>query len=107
MRNFSVSNVLHIPTARCNLVSGSRLERKGVNTQTGKGKITDFNAANIPFTTGSIVKDLYKMDVETVTPDEEAQPSLDLIATMMPSVDLLFGPGAKNAETQKEGFTIV
>jgi len=47
------------------------------------------------------------MDVEMVTPDEEAQPSLDLIATMMPSVDSLFGPGAKNAETQKQGFTIV
>jgi len=101
MRNFSVSNVLHIPTACCNLISGSRLDRKGVNTQTGKGKITYFNA------TGSIVKDLYKMDVEMVTPDEEAQPSLDLIATMMPSVDSLFGPGAENAETQKEGFTIV
>jgi len=36
--NFSVSNVLHIPSAHCNLLSGSRLDRKGVNTQTGKGK---------------------------------------------------------------------
>jgi len=107
MCNFSVSNVPHIPTARCNLLSGSRLDRKGVNTQTGKGKITYFNATDVPFATGSIVKDLYKMDVEMVTPDEEAQPSLDLIATMMPSVDSLFGPGAENAETQKQGFTIV
>ena len=41
--NFSVSNVLHIPTAPCNLVSRSRLDQKGVNTQTGKGKITYFN----------------------------------------------------------------
>ncbi|KAJ7915200.1 hypothetical protein B0H13DRAFT_1559237, partial [Mycena leptocephala] len=37
-RNFSVSNALHIPTVRCNLISGSRLDRKGVNTQTGSGK---------------------------------------------------------------------
>ena len=105
--NFSVSNVLHIPTARCNLVSGSRLDRKGVNTQTGKGKITYFNAADVPFATGSIVKDLYKMDVETVKPGEEPQPQPDLIATMTPSLDSLFGPGAESAEVQKQGFTIV
>ncbi|KAJ7194901.1 hypothetical protein C8J57DRAFT_991550, partial [Mycena rebaudengoi] len=65
-RNFSMSNVLHIPTARCNLISGSRLDRKGVNTQTGKGKITYFNAADVPFATGTIVRDLYRMDVEAV-----------------------------------------
>ncbi|KAJ7102665.1 hypothetical protein C8R43DRAFT_837331, partial [Mycena crocata] len=65
-RNFSLSNALHIPTARCNLISGSRLDRKGVNTQTGKGKITYFNAADVPFATGTIVRDLYKMDVETL-----------------------------------------
>ena len=107
VHNFSVSNVLHIPTAHCNLLSGSRLDRKGVNTQTGKGKITYFNATDVPFATGSIVKDLYKMDVETVKPGEEAQPPLDLIATMMPSIDSLFGPGAETAEIQKQGFTIV
>ncbi|KAF9026412.1 hypothetical protein BDZ89DRAFT_921514, partial [Hymenopellis radicata] len=37
-RHFSVSNALHIPTARCNLLSGSRLDRKGVNTRTGGGR---------------------------------------------------------------------
>ncbi|KAJ6491551.1 hypothetical protein DFH09DRAFT_855425, partial [Mycena vulgaris] len=36
--NFFVSNALHIPTARCNLISGSRIDRKGVSTQTGNGK---------------------------------------------------------------------
>jgi len=53
------------------------------------------------------MKDLYKMDVKMVEPGEEAQPPLDLIATMMPSVDSLFGPGAETAEIQKQGFTIV
>ncbi|KAJ7761145.1 hypothetical protein B0H16DRAFT_1218428, partial [Mycena metata] len=65
-RNFSLSNALYIPTARCNLISGSRLDRKGVSTQTGNGKITYFNTANVPFATGGIVKELYKMDVEAV-----------------------------------------
>ncbi|KAJ7111118.1 hypothetical protein C8R46DRAFT_838123, partial [Mycena filopes] len=68
-RHFSLSNALHIPTARCNLISGSRLDRKGVNTQTGNGKITYFNAANVPFATGAIVRDLYKMEVEVVEAD--------------------------------------
>ncbi|KAJ6607250.1 hypothetical protein B0H10DRAFT_1632723, partial [Mycena sp. CBHHK59/15] len=35
---FSISNALHIPTTRCNLISGSRIDRKGVSTQTGNGK---------------------------------------------------------------------
>ncbi|KAJ6627807.1 hypothetical protein B0H10DRAFT_1638928, partial [Mycena sp. CBHHK59/15] len=37
-RQFSVSNALHIPTARCNLISGSRIDKKGVSTRTGNGK---------------------------------------------------------------------
>ncbi|KAJ6512983.1 hypothetical protein C8R45DRAFT_771817, partial [Mycena sanguinolenta] len=37
-RQFSVSNALHIPTARCNLISGSRIDKKGVSTRTGGGK---------------------------------------------------------------------
>ncbi|KAJ6618127.1 hypothetical protein B0H10DRAFT_1662341, partial [Mycena sp. CBHHK59/15] len=31
-RQFSVSNALHIPTARCNLISGTRIDKKGVST---------------------------------------------------------------------------
>jgi len=105
--NFSVLNVLHILTACCNLISGFRLDQKGVNTQTGKGKITYFNAADIPFATGSIMKDLYKMDVKMVEPSEEPQPLPDLIAMMTPSLDSLFRPRAESAEVQKQGFTIV
>jgi len=101
-----VSNVLHIPTARCNLISGTHLDQKGVNTQTGNSKITYFNAAVVPFATGSIVKDLYKMNVKTMEPGK-AQPSLDLIAGVMPSVKSLFGPGEETAETQKLGFITI
>jgi len=104
--NFSVSNVLHIPTAQCSLIFGTCLDQKGVNTQTGNSKITHFNAADIPFATGSIMKDLYKMDVKTMEPGE-AQPSLNLIAGVMPSVKPLFGPGTETPETQKLGFITV
>ncbi|KAJ7879953.1 hypothetical protein B0H14DRAFT_2164500, partial [Mycena olivaceomarginata] len=37
-RQFSMLNALHIPTARCNLISGSRIDKKGVSTRTGSGK---------------------------------------------------------------------
>jgi hypothetical protein len=104
-RQFSVSNALHIPTARCNLISGSRIDKKGVSTRTGSGKITDLNAAEVPFASGGIVKDLYKMDVETVKPDGVDTP--DLIAAMVPSVTSLFGPGTENADTQRMGFITV
>ncbi|KAF8145471.1 hypothetical protein K438DRAFT_1427693, partial [Mycena galopus ATCC 62051] len=67
--HFSISNVLHIPTARYNLISGSRIDRKGVSMRTGSGKITYLNAAEVPFASGGIVKDLYKMDVEPVEPE--------------------------------------
>jgi hypothetical protein len=118
-RNFSVSNALHIPTAQCNLISGSHLDWKRVNTQTGKGKITYFNAANVPFATGTIVRDLYKMDVEIVEADgTEADTDLitamapsvttpDLFAAMVPSIVSLFGPGNENEETKKLGFSTV
>ena len=32
LRNFLLSNVLHIPSARCNLISGSKIDKKGVST---------------------------------------------------------------------------
>jgi hypothetical protein len=53
--------------------------------KTGKGKITYFNAANVPFATGAIVRDLYKMDVEMVEADG-TEANTDLIAAMAPSV---------------------
>jgi hypothetical protein len=88
-RQFSVSNTLHIPTARCNLTSGSRIDKKGVSTRTGSGKITYFNATEVLFATGGIVKDLYKMDMETIQPDGFDAP--DLITAMVPSVTSLLG----------------
>ncbi|KAJ7720876.1 hypothetical protein DFH07DRAFT_723568, partial [Mycena maculata] len=48
-RQFSVSNAIHIPTARCNLISGSRIDKKGVSTRTGSGKITYLNGAEVLF----------------------------------------------------------
>jgi hypothetical protein len=108
-RNFSISNALHIPTARCNLISGSRLDKKGVSTQTGNGKITYFNSASVPFASGSIVRDLYKMDVEVVEASGAggSEPSATVIAAMPPSVETLFGSNAEDAQSKERGFGTV
>ncbi|KAF5389568.1 hypothetical protein D9757_004186 [Collybiopsis confluens] len=108
-RLFSVSNALHIPSARCNLISGSRLDKKGVSTATGNGRITYFSPENFPFAGGSIVNDLYRMDVEPVVACDtknSTSPQSDLMAAMLPSITSLF-PEAKSAETSTQGFTIV
>lgn len=121
-RVFSASNALHIPSARCNLLlSGPMLDRKGVSTMTGKGKITYLNSANVPFATGNIMNDLYQMDVKLVESGETganvdliasagigpAATFPELIAGMVPSIASLFGSGNESEENQVLGFSTV
>jgi hypothetical protein len=103
---FSVSNALHIPTACCNLISGSRIDRKEVSTQTGNSKITYLNAAGVPFASGGIMRDLYRMDVVMVEPNSGID-TPDLIAAMVPSVTSLFGPDTESVDTKHLGFITV
>jgi hypothetical protein len=112
-RTFSLSNVLHILTARCNLISGSQLDRKGVSTHTGSGRITYFNANGIPFASGSIVSNLYWMDVrpvqatEATATDTRHAPDADVIAAMVPDVTSLFRPGTETEAMRRVGFTTI
>lgn len=113
-RAFSLSNVLHIPSTRCNLISGSRLDRKGVRTRTGDGKVTYYNSANTAFALGTIVQDLYQMDVSLVkAPDSipnnvsSTSPPSDPIAMMIPDVATLFGPNSESEVAKHVGFTTV
>jgi hypothetical protein len=110
-RPFSISNVLHIPTARCNLISGSRLDKKGVKTSTGNGKITYLTSLDEPFANGTIVQDLYKMNVVPVQPEEDVTTSQsiqsNLIVSMVPSVTTLFGPGTETEANKRLGFITV
>jgi hypothetical protein len=103
---FSVSNALHIPTARCNLISGSRIDRKEVSTQTGNSKITYLNGAGVPFASRGIMRDLYRMDVVMVKPNSGID-TPDLIAAMVPSVTSLFGPDTESMDTKHLGFITV
>src|ERR1700761_5538780 len=93
----------------------TRLDRKGVNTHTGNGTITYFNAADMPFATGSIVRDLYKMNVKMIKADgTEVNADLiasaitpQLIASMVLSVTSLFGSDSEDEGTKRLGFSTV
>jgi hypothetical protein len=64
---FELSRVLHIPDARCNLVSGIQLDRKGIFTTTGNGKVALYTrGSSVPFAVGEISNDLYKLKVKPV-----------------------------------------
>lgn len=105
---FSLSNVLHIPTAHCNLISGSRIDRKGVKTTTGDGKITYTNSSNVPFAQGSIIRDLYQMNVVAVKAQKTSSTSIhspSVMAALMPDVTTLFGTGPKSESEVRQGFS--
>jgi hypothetical protein len=106
-RQFSLSNVLHIPTARSNLISGSRLDKKGVSTLTGKGKITYLSPNGTAFASGEIVDDLYQMAVIPVKQPDNSSTSQDLIAAMAPSITAMLGPDSGTPSTTNLGFTTV
>jgi hypothetical protein len=64
---FVLTQVLHIPDARCNLVSGIQLDRKGVFTTTSNSKVALYTRGSaVPFAVGEIVNDLYKLRVKPV-----------------------------------------
>lgn len=117
-KEFSISNALHIPTARCNLISGSRIDKKGVSTTTGNGNITYLTSTGVPFATGSIVRDLYRMDVQAVevsTAGSNLSSSQSILIAAMttsvigaiPSITGMFDPGTESEEIQRRGFTTV
>lgn len=65
---FDISEVLHVPTARVNLISGSALDKKGVIAVLGKGKISLARKGKV-FAEGKLWKDLYRLNVTpTVNP---------------------------------------
>ncbi|KAJ3843954.1 hypothetical protein F5878DRAFT_603225 [Lentinula raphanica] len=105
-RSFSISNVLYIPSARCNLISGSRLDKKGVKTKTGDGKITYYNSHSIPFAMGSVVRDLFRMEVTPVEVEEKKEGEIEF-AAMVPDVNELFRTGSESEFAQRVGFTTV
>jgi hypothetical protein len=64
---FTLTEVLHIPNARCNLVSAIRMDRKGAYSVTGNGKVTIYICGSqTPFVVGEIQNNLYKLKVHPI-----------------------------------------
>ncbi|KAF9060016.1 hypothetical protein BDP27DRAFT_1430583 [Rhodocollybia butyracea] len=106
-RQFSLSNVLHIPTARSNLILGLRLDKKGISTLSGQGKITYLSPKGTAFVSGEIIDDLYQMAVLPVKQSNNLSMLQDLIAAMAPSITTMVGPDSTNLPTMNLDFTTV
>ncbi|TDL13213.1 hypothetical protein BD410DRAFT_552655, partial [Rickenella mellea] len=69
----TLSEVIHVPTSRCNLISQTALDKKGVTSHSGDGHIAlIYNQCLIM--EGEIRGDLYKMNVSTVTAQLNSKP---------------------------------
>ena len=60
-----LTNVLHIPAARSNLISGVRLDDAGVTTTLGNGCI-ELSHEGIPLVTGKIEHDMYRLNFQII-----------------------------------------
>jgi hypothetical protein len=63
-----LTNILHIPAARSNLISGVRLDNAGVTATLGNGSILLSHNRN-PFVSGTIHKDMYCLDFNIIRPN--------------------------------------
>jgi hypothetical protein len=71
---FDITDVLHVPTARVNLISGSALDKKGIMAILGEGKISLARNGDV-FAEGSLWKDLYRLNVTpTINPNAQNEP---------------------------------
>jgi hypothetical protein len=67
VRTIVLTRVLHVPSARVNLISGCQLAKAGVAVTLGNGFVTlAVNGVNI--VGGAIYQDLYRLDMTIVRP---------------------------------------
>jgi hypothetical protein len=80
-------NVLHIPTAHSNLISGALLAKKGVNILSAGDTFTLFSGV-VTVASGVLHGDMYKLDVSIIRPPTQTQhaPPRDLISRISPAV---------------------
>ena len=62
-----LQNVLHIPAARSNLISGIQLDKAGVISTLGNNSIS-LSVNNRVLVTGSVINDMYRLNLKIVPP---------------------------------------
>ena len=61
-RSFTLTNALHIPAARANLLSQIRLDQKGIGATLSNGKIMLFRTTDgVPISDGSVLNEMYRL----------------------------------------------
>jgi hypothetical protein len=79
-----LTNVLHIPTAHSNLISGGLLARKGINILSAGNTFTLFSG-NATVTCGVIHGDMYQLNVAIIR-QQRILPPRDLESRMTPTI---------------------
>ena len=87
-------NVLHIPAARSNLISGVQLDKAGVISTLGNKCIT-LSVNNQIIVRGTITNDMYRLDINIVTP---TRTSLESRITP-PPLSSRIGPKVSSSQT--------
>jgi hypothetical protein len=75
----TLSDVLHVPAARCNLVSQSQLDRRGVHSYIGNGKI-HLSKNGKKIVDGQLERDLYRLNL---IPVKVPPPRISLMDTAL------------------------
>jgi hypothetical protein len=76
-----LTNVLHIPATRSNLVSGIQLDNAGVISTIGN-KSLSFSVNNKTIVQGNIINDMYRLDLSIIPPT--SRPLLSRITSASP-----------------------
>jgi hypothetical protein len=84
-RSFSVVllDVLHIPRARSNLISGGQFDERGVETRLGHGKAA-FTLNNVRFLDGSLKDRFYHLHIKVQRTSSSTSESPSLISRIAP-----------------------
>ncbi|CAK5271564.1 unnamed protein product [Mycena citricolor] len=108
---WTLTNALLVPSARCNLISCSQIDKRGVKTETGLGALRYFAPTSsgryVPFAEGKVMNGLYALSAEVVKKVEARDSETDQwIAAMIPSTASMFG-SADTPDAKRRGFTTV
>ena len=73
-----LNNVLHVPSGRVHLISGSELDKKGISTWISNGKISLLKSDSV-VARGSLWNDLYKLNLIPIPVNNHPPPLLQRI----------------------------
>ena len=96
--SITLDNVLHIPAAHSNLISGIQLDKAGVVSTLGNKSIT-LSVNGKPIVGGEVINDMYRLHLNIIPP------SLPLASRLSPlSLASRIGPKIESCDTPPPNF---